>query len=361
MHQSKPSSVSHTAAGSNRRSALRCCFSLWAVCCLGNLAFGQDEGVSALRPDDIVELLSGERLPLVDFEKAWRALAALDPETRDDTLRVLVVEGHEHYAASAARALIYDRVAGISQLITAQVGTWSDESQRAALRAIQTSETEEALRDVPRRVLENLLDSGSPGEVADALSSAIDIAARLLADSDESKDEELLRSAVRTFPQSRGLWLALAEADAVQNVELTLALSTQIDPQLPLVVRIAAAVAAAPQDERAARFAHEQIEAFIARFGDKSLAGWAASLSSGEADSPAKRAYHQFERDKRMIGMLRVLKTPLAQQLTIQALVAENQVIRMTGGLVAVERWPQVLVSLGQTVPKFKMRMVNLM
>jgi hypothetical protein len=273
-------------------------------------------------------------------EQAWFAIDGLPDPDRDATLRDLVALANERYALSAMHVLIYGGSSNIDILISDRILSFSQEGRISVLRAIVLAERSVELGRVPRRLLEQLIETG-PGP--DSTVETLDVAGVLVGADGNAHATQLLRESIRRHPWSRGLWTGLTLCRGVGAQDLPLALSIQYDGGVPLVVRTAAAVAVAAHVDGSARFARQCIGTYIQRFGPMTLEQIARALGSSETD-----VYDEFWDNLRLIGMLRHLVDPRASDLAIDALQVENEAIRQVAAAVIVERWPDQLLSIGR-------------
>ncbi len=271
-----------------------------------------------------------------------QVLLALPKNERRAGLLAVVEKADEDLSVVAARTLLEDGAAeAIPSLCNALAG-WSENGRLVILQTIvQLSGLQavpRALLAVPRQVL------GEPpprtaGE-PDGPASSRELAAILLAQSDDPADVDRLRQAVLAKPGLRGFWLALALQGLPPDEQL-LARTVYQDESRPQVVRCAAAAALASSDPAAAAFFRQGLESFLARFGSRTMA------EILQASGVERTAYFEFRRDLRLIGMLRFVSGGEGEPLTFQALVAKNELIRSTAALIAAVRWPDRLLSQG--------------
>lgn len=318
----------------------------------------RDDGVrpQMLDPEQIVERLSGAGWTRRDTDRAWHDIERLRQREWDVTLRRLVMLAQEQHAVIATNMLIHAGAPTLETLIADHIVDWSDENQRCVLQAITLAERLDELRAVPRRVLRDLVRRAGVIDATDLGCTAADVAALQIAQTADPADVALLRTAIGMRPRTRGLWLALSVTGGIGREECGLALALLVDPTVPELVRMPAAVAVAPHLEVAADFVHRRVRSILVRFEcwtleqlfhelpgdhDPSDGAWTELDIDGDLDRERRRAFHE---GLRVLALLHYLKTDGARSLVAVALASGNQAIRQIGSVVAAHRWPHLLL-----------------
>lgn len=261
-------------------------------------------------------------------------------------LRSIVAAAHQDIAVVAARSLLASDGGDVGALIASRVGNWSDQNQRVILETLlQTPRLplkKPGLLDIPRRILKDLVASRqSPRPTGQEVAGfAVDHAAVLLVTlGPTAEDRGLLRNAVEIMPESQGLWLAMARMGGVMQSQHEVARRVYSDASLSRPVRVAAAIAVAPQDEQADQLAFTLISEFLGQ------AESIDSLFSSPAEVRERGGLQHFLKGLSMIGAIRFWHTSSAKKAAIQCVGSGNQEIRSLALLLAAERWPEELLS----------------
>jgi hypothetical protein len=240
----------------------------------------------------------------------------------------------------AARSLTQERSEDVAKAISSRIATWSEPNQLAVLQELQNIGIDDSSIQIPREVVSARAAQKNSDKTSAAL-TALDVAAVLLANSTSPADRSLLANAVRAHPYSRGLWLAIAVQDSIEPGDLALADSVYKNAEVPALIRVAAATALASKNPDAAAFVTNEITTFLSRFSNQSLEALVAEAYSSKE---AKESILNYRQQVRLLGVLRFLRIPSAESLTLKYLNAQNQEIRMILGLVTAMRWPERLL-----------------
>jgi hypothetical protein len=303
---------------------------------------GQRARAKSLTLKEAIDQASNERLSFAERMAAYEELTSRDLKERAEAFRTLTVSADETMAAMAARSLLQDRIPDSAKAISPRIGKWSEQNQLAVLQALQNIGIDDSLFQIPREVVRENSSRGNSEKTSAASLTALDVAAILLANSSIASDRSILIAAVRAHPHSRGLWLAIAAQETIEPRDLELADSIYKNTAAPELIRVAAAAASARKSEEAAAFVINEISSFLSSFSNQSLE---VMVANAYASKEAKENVVYFRQHLRLLGMLRFLRTPSSETLTIKYLGAQNQEIRMTLGLVTAMRWPERLLS----------------
>jgi hypothetical protein len=294
-------------------------------------------------PQQLTERVANSSLPLSQRVVDYGKLSVLEPKDRDAAFSTLVNASDESIAAMSAAALIRDRYPKATELVVPRISLWSSSNQMVVLQAIRFNGDEQSFLEIPRALMKQSAGAGAAEPKASPGPDPLEEAALILTASRDASDRTLLRNALLSRPQSRGLWLAVSTLGELPADEASLAAAAYNNPKLPIEVRVAAAAALAPRDSGAASFAVQEIESFLIRF---------SARETGEillqTDQNGKRELYYLREHLALAGTLRFLNTADAEKLTFSFLEAKNEEIRMTMGLLAAVRWPQRLLAAGQ-------------
>jgi len=320
-------------------------YSIVVVTCLFlGQSYAQDAGqrarAKALSLKEAIEQASNNRLPLSERLVVYEELASRDAKERAEAFRALLASADETIAAMAARSLLQERSQDVAKAISSRIATWSEPNQLAVLQELQNIGIDDSSLQIPREVVSERAARKNSDKKSAPL-TALDIAAVLMANSPSPADRSLLANAVRANPYSRGLWLAIAAQDTIEPGDLALADSVYKNAEVPALIRVAAATALAGKNQDAAAFVTNEISTFLSRFSNISLEALVAEAYSSKE---AKENILNYRQQVRLLGMLRFLRIPATESLTLKYLNAQNQEIRMILGLVTAMRWPERLL-----------------
>ena len=314
------------------------------TCLFLGQSYAQDPGQRAraksLSLNEAIEQASNNRLPLAERLVVYEELTSRDPKERAEAFRALTASADETMAAMAARSLLQDRSPDSATVISARITKWSEPNQLAVLQELQNLGVDDSSIQIPREVLREKGAQKNADKKSAAL-TALDVAAVLMANSPSPADRSLLANAVRAHPYSRGLWLAIAAQDTIEPGDLALAESVYKNAEVPGLIRAAAATAVANKNQDAAAFVLNEISTFLTRFSNRSLE---AMVVEAYSSKEAKESIIYYRQQVRLLGMLRFLRIPASESLTLKHLSAQNQEIRMILGLVTAMRWPERLL-----------------
>jgi hypothetical protein len=280
---------------------------------------------------------------------AFRSLWRLTVFERENGFRQLVT-GDEVVAVPSAKELIRSHADNIGTLVGQEIVHWSEAGQLALLEVI-LEESERNFdtgrwHDIPRSVLRHYLSRSVGGDVPqDSATTAQDVSALILAKSEEAEDQRLLLSAARLSPQSRGIWLGIAEIGRPGEEVHALASLVYSNERLPLVTRVAAALAIAPNDLLASDFAATEITRYISMQGTIDQPTMGAGVPS---HAMINEPYILSREQLRLIGLLRFAEAGWEEELILKCLDSTSGDIRMTAALVGGIRWPKEILRMGR-------------
>jgi len=336
------------------RKALRSVLSVTLVCLWAAGALLSQAPSSDSRRADaqqqahlLVERISNPASPARQRVDDYQDLSKLDVKTRDLAYASLVGSADESIASMAAAALIRDNFAGVSGLVVPRISRWSENNQLVVLEAIRFMQVNPAYFDIAREVVSHMAPNATTAKPPLSRATPLDVAAVVLAGSDSADDRALLSSALVSQPGSRGVWLAMTGQGKLGPREAILADSTYKNSNLDPQLRIAAAAALASADPSAAAFATSGIRSFLSRFADREMG---EMLNLALTDPKEKQHLYDFREQLSVLSTLRFLDDSKAESIAFDFLSVRNEEIRMTLGLVAVVRWPQRFLTLGQGV-----------
>ena len=314
---------------------------VFVTCVALGQSYAQEQRATSLPLKEAISRAANEKLPFAERLSVYEELTSRNLAERTEAFRALTESADETMAAMAARSLLQDRNPDSAKLISLRITKWSEPNQLAVLQELQNIGVDDSLIQIPRAVLRETTSRKNPDKKAAAQLTPLDVAAVLLANSSVGADRALLSTAVHANPYSRGLWLAIAAQDTIEPGDLELADSIYKNQEVSELTRVAAATALATKSEQAAAFVVDQISSFLLRFSNQSLEVMVADAFSSKE---AKENVVYYRQHLRLLGMLRFLRTPSSELITLKYLNAQNQEIRMTLGLVAAMRWPDRLL-----------------
>jgi len=275
----------------------------------------------------------------------YEAVASRSPAERAGAMRTLAGAADETIAAMAARSMLQDRSPDSAEVISSRISRWSEPNQLAVLQEIQNVGADDSLIQIPREVVRDSLTRKSVDKKHAGGLTALDVAATLMTNSTLATDRSMLGTAALAHPYSRGLWLAIAAQETIEQSESRLADSVYTDSDVPKLIRAAAAAASAAKNKAAEEFVTKEISSFLARFSNQMVEGM---LKDAYSSTDARANIVYFRQHLRLLGVLRFLRTSSSENLTFDGLSTPNQEIRMTLGLVAAMRWPERLLKAEQ-------------
>ena len=178
--------------------------------------------------------------------------------------------GDEMMAVSAASSLMRrDECSDEAvQSIVARMQEWSEYNQRVVFQETAGPGRSPHLIKIPRAFLRKRMTGGIPPERrAGSNTSAIDSAALILAESDRQRDKDLVRKAGDVFPESRGIWLCLANWGDPTADERQRAARIYEDESISMFTRVAAAASIAKVNADAERFVLNRLQGILVRYG----------------------------------------------------------------------------------------------
>lgn len=286
-----------------------------------------------------------ETRPLGQRLEAYQALFAFSPDTRAQSLRQLVLSADEEFAAMAARQLIYDRAPNVTPLIEQQVLKWSDRGQSMVLQALQSLKGDQPGLEIARHFLTGRLHAAQTTKPSAQEAETAALAALALIRSRRPDDKDIVRQTLRAYPQSIELWLGVLQTGTAGAEELKLAGALCQNSGAPETVRVLAALVAATHDDGAGKFAAAKIETYITRLGQEDAG---AFFKRALASEQGRQELVSMREQLLLVSALRYLNAEAAERLTFTALGTQNVLLRVTAGMVAGQRWPDRLVSMGR-------------
>lgn len=295
--------------------------------------------------ESLVKRINDSSGKVAESLAAWKSLDELPTEQRQMALQQLLLSRNPGVAPRAASFLIHENAPNAGPLVAAQFTNWDPTAQQGILRRIVLEQRAASMPEPARRVLQDLIANAALAVTNETYSRTVNIAAAILRDSDEAEDQSLAISALRVYPASHNLWLTAARSE-LGDAERSLATSVYVDPRAGLLARFAAAIAIAPSSVEADAFVTQYCNAFLDKYAARHLDELVNGRTSG--DHQAAQEYDEFTEKRRFISMLASLRTASAERLITRALAADNEAIRMSAALVAIERWPALMAELQQ-------------
>jgi hypothetical protein len=301
----------------------------------------------------LAELLALAADPTTQFDtiQVSRFLGTLSSADRRGANHQLILLPHEELIVGALLDVLRTRDDSAAELIAPRLAGWKDATQARAVHIAAVARG--PYLTIPRTLLRNAVNgtkvSGSALRSADPLGSAC----LVLASTGNVSDLQMIQNAARLQPKSWGVWMALAYGGAMNASLVPLAEGVYQDVSAALPLRIAAATALEPFDTKAADYAVNQLQSFLAEFsGQDALVAardaFRASVPGTGVPGLSAAQHADFKKNLYMLSALLVLKSESIHQLTLQSLGVKNQVIRMLCGIVAARRWPNDLLKAGR-------------
>ena len=192
----------------------------------------------------------------------FQALLPLTGAERRNSLEELVEGQDEDLAVLAARQLIRDQATGEEARIVSRISGWSERNQIILLEELR-SHTGQGL-EIAREVLRDSLNRPAAITHYDAQpSSAVDLAAILIARQPGPDDARLIAQVLQVNPNTRGPWLAARNLGLIGSEQRFIGVTTWRNEALPMIVRASAAVALSDSDSAAESFAANLIRAAL--------------------------------------------------------------------------------------------------
>lgn len=289
----------------------------------------------------VVQEITDTNVPVSERLAIFHRVLEHGSGNRDAVSVDVVRYGDEAVASEAAIHLVQPTTpmnAEAAGVIAKRMVEWRDYTQRSLLQQIASSADNRHLMIIPRALLESMIVRGEPPTTdLGSQTTAVDLAAWILAKSNDPKDDDLLRRAVANAPHSRDLWVCLLQRRALTDGENALARRVYKDGAVPLVARVAAAVAVAGKDKEAFDFAMQSINGLLAEFGDLGL----DSIGPSYNDERIAIRHHRMKEDLVAVAMLIFIDDPRAEEMTFRWVNSRNPYMNRVIGLVAARRWPE--------------------
>ncbi len=293
----------------------------------------------------LVQKITDTNAPISERLATLQRVLEHESETRSAVLLEVVRSGDEAVAPEAAVLLVQPTTpmnAAAIETIARRIMEWRDNSQCGPLQRILWRRDNAELMDIPRAVLRGVIASGRPPAIEEgSQTGAVDLAAWILATSNDPKDDDLLRRAVSIAPYNRDLWLSLYQRHALTDAERSLARRVYKNTSAPVIHRVAAAVAVAEQDKEALEFAIRTINDLLGEFGNLDLAN---ALPRRDVDDGTQIRKLQMKDDLVMVAMLMFLDEHRAEETTFKWINSRNPLVNRVVGLVAARQWPERLL-----------------
>jgi len=290
--------------------------------------------------------ISNVQLPMGKRLAAYQSFFELEAEIlRNALLEVLEIElvdnQGEGFTVMAANHLIAefpeDRKHVLS-FVEKNIPSWSSHNQMIILQALQSS----LFHSQPKQCLpiaRTIIRQGMREEdrqkqqaVGKLRLTSFDTALSFLSKSSDVNDFQLIKDAVRQFPESHWRWWCLPEKPLDDNFR-DLASQTYRNEKNSLIGRVAAASSIAKIDEKAAEFADQKIEEFLLRFDNYQL-----------ASATDRSEYTYLRANMPILNGLRRLPKERAETLIMQALQSKNEFIQVFAGIEAVLGLPKMFL-----------------
>jgi hypothetical protein len=299
----------------------------------------------------VAELLALAADPKTDFDamQVFRFLAALPNGEERAVEHQLLRLPHERLIAAVLVHVLNTRDSDAAEVIASQVSGWAPTTQLSALDVAGVARG--PFLAIPRTLLRDAIGGAKISAAADVSTDVIGDASIVLARTGSPTDLKMIQTVAGLQPRSWGVWMALAYWDGMNASLTAVAESVFQDPSAALPLRLAAATALEPFDNKAAAYAVDQVQLYLTQFGGQDAAAFlseAIRASGKNGLGPAALQYATFEKNMPMMSALLVLKAEAIHQLTIENLNAKNQLIRRLCGIVAARRWPADLLKAGQ-------------
>jgi hypothetical protein len=304
---------------------------------------------------------------------AWDQLYKLPAAPKTEALRRIIISGDSENAGQAASVVTYDRVPGLGPLIAANIMRWDDAAQSLIMGNILT-EVKGAYRqpwfwEAARQVLRGFIKKGKRQSWEDTAITASQMVDRTSPDPNEkdrmtapgsaalvlrysgaAADQALLQQAVALDPQSLDLWAALASYGKLRPQEQTLARAAYQNTKLPEIYRMHAAVALAPSDATVAAYVVQEFQNNLAAVEKINIVEVSAEsmrqLYSKEPGAQEKtrqllKLMAEFGLRANTLAAVRHLQLPIAQELVFTLVTSRELQLRIMGGMIAIERYPE--------------------
>jgi len=291
-------------------------------------------------PNESMARAMDTRLTMRERMNALSSICALPTEGRTHRLRVLIRDADETVAAAAFAVFVQERDPDLGDTSLQRFGSWSEGNQRIVLQSILDKATQRAssgLLSISRGLLRECISSKRCRCESLSEPNPIDLAALALAYHGEHSDATLLEQAVRDYPGSHGIWLALTR---LQHNKSTRKLAENVyrNQENSRVLRICAAASIASKDEEAAMYVSGAIQGFLETYSGKSVG---ESFPTLGVDRGTAKLYYEYRTELRVLGVLRFLDLPMAQKMVFEHIQSRNEHIRTITRLIAAMRWPK--------------------
>lgn len=280
----------------------------------------------------------------VDYHEVFRVLDALNLAERKSALEQLIGSANQGLAVTAADIAARNHNLDSVPLIASSITSWSPYNQTAVLQRLPLLGDD--FLEIPRRLVRSILQGAQQTEQANTHSEPAGIAALLLARKPDPADRQLLLALAEVRSRSWGVWMAIANAGAMDHTRVELASRAYNDSTVPIITRVAAAAALEPFDSRAAAFATAQLQSFLTKFGNNDMGQMLVDARQETSDAPSE--YLELRTRFQLLSAMLVLKAEAAHELTFRFLSATNGEIRIHCGIVAALRWPDEFLKSGQ-------------
>jgi hypothetical protein len=298
-------------------------------------------------PEEVSDLVNRVRHGNVDERaEAFGKIAQLETLPARAALFSVMDTADEGYAATACRELLTKHSDSIDYREVAHTLEQRSNYFRAlvlesCLLRPPDSKSQKIAQSFAQTFARNALENRQKS-VDSETCETVGVACLIASESTDQNVADLLRGVAKLCPQSRRVWLALARADAAQDESLEKARQIFVDDQLPPLIRIAAATAAAPRDPKAEAFVLSQMDDFVARFKDKDPG---VQLLARHDDPDLQQSYKQFREGIQTMASLRYLKSNSAREAAHRYATAENEALRDIALLTICLRWPELFLN----------------
>jgi hypothetical protein len=330
------------------------------------------KGTTSAASSLATKILDKKTSPL-ERSAAWDQLLKLPAAQKTEALRRIISASKSEDAGRAASTVVYYHVPNLSPLITSNIMRWDDMAQgmvmQSIAREIEFGYTEPWFREAARQVLRGFIQRGKrqswedsalmASEIVDRISPNPNEKDRMLAPghaalvlrySGAAADQALLQRAVALDSHSIDMWVALTSFGKLRLQEQALARATYQNTKLPEINRMYAAVALAPSDVKAAAHVVQEFRNNMTAV-DKINIVEVSVESTRQMYSKEPGAWEKAgELLKIMteywsrVAILRgvgYLQLPVAQDLVFTLVRSSELQIRIMGGVIAIERYPE--------------------
>ena len=231
----------------------------------------------------------------------------------------------------------------LSVLSAAAIGG-DDRVQHTILGSLRMHLSEAEMRIIARDLIDHFIAMGTVPPVGTSRASSIDLAATALAGSSDPADLARLLGVVALRQSDRGVWLALSSFGPLPQSEQTAAEDLYGEAGQPLLLQVAAAIAASASDPAARTFAVNEIQqaiTVVSNAGD-----WTILVADAYGGDQTAKAILRETRETHapLITMAPFLGGDEAETLLKSAFSVPNQLFADSAGYAAARRVPDAVI-----------------